>query len=445
MNIDTELLEHVEEELDRYHDRFGQFFGRLEPRMQSRKYLQGLLGAPDRRNGWELAETVGDAVPDPTQRLLYRSNWDVDGVRDTHIKFVAEEIGTRDGIFKMDETGFLKSGNCSAGVQRQYTGTAGKITNCQIGVFLGYGSGNGDMLLDGRLYMPKCWCDDLKRREKAQVPETLTFATKPLQGLEMLKHAVTDLKVPGRWVVGDEVYGNPAYFRRGVADLHLNYVLAVSSTTLVGKLVVSESRGRPIFSFWPFDQSLDVVTIARNLPSRYWKRIDTSAGERGPIRYDWGMVRIGLPEGGEGWLLIRRSIHDPEDMAFYLSNAGPRVTIKTLARVALSRFGIEQCFAEAKTEAGLDEYECRLWPAWYRHMTLAIMAHAFLVATKKTLKQTDLREYIARARCRPLCSATPSRHRKRLLLHGLDHIQNPKASHGLGKSVQGPLLPGVAT
>ncbi len=260
----------------------------------------------------------------------------------------------------------------------------------------------------------------------------------------MLKHAVTDLKVPGRWVVGDEVYGNPTDFRKGVAELHLNFVLAVSSTTQVGKLAAPDSRGRSIFSFWPTGKSLDVSTIARNLPSRCWKRIDTSAGERGPIRYDWGLARIVLPEGGEGWLLIRRSLQDRDDMAFYLSNAGPGTSTRTLARVALSRFGIEQCFAEAKTEAGLDEYECRLWPAWYRHITLAIMAHAFLVATKKTLDQPDLCEYIARARCRPLGLAAPPRHRKRLLLHGLDHVQNSEASHGSEKSVQGPLLSGAA-
>jgi SRSO17 transposase len=442
MKIDQKLLSRVEHELDAYHARFERFFLRSEPRVQSRKYLHGLLCAPDRRNGWELAEAVGDSVPDRTQRLLYRAGWDVDGVRDTHIGFVVESVGTRHGVFEVDETGFLKSGKSSAGVQRQYTGTAGKITNCQVGVFLGYHSGNGSMLLDRRLYMPESWCQDPARRARTQVPEELTFATKPELALEMLRHAVVDLKVPGRWVVGDEVYGNGSDFRRGVAQLGLTFVVAVSASTQVDKLP-DATHGRSVFSFWLAGSSLKVDTIARNLPSRCWKTIDTSAGERGPIRYHWGAARVVHPDGVEGWLLIRRSTSDPDDMAFYLSNASAETSTKTLARVALARASIEQCFAEAKTEAGLDEYECRLWPAWYRHITLAIMAHAFLVATKKTLEQADLREYIAHARCSPPGPTKPSRHRKRVFLHGLGRVQNPKAPVCAKKSLQGPLLQGA--
>lgn len=444
MNIDPKLLSRVEKELDAYHARFEEFFVRAEPRIQARKYIHGLLIAPDRRNGWELAEVVGDKVPDPTQRLLYRSCWDDIGARDAHMGFVAEHIGTRDGIFKLDETGFLKSGKSSAGVQRQYTGTAGKITNCQVGVFLGYGSGNGDMFLDTRLFMPESWCQDPDRRAIAQVPKGLTFATKPTLGLEMLKHAI-DLKIPGRWVAADEVYGNSKSFRRGVAKLALIFVAAVRSSTKVGKLSSSTDKGRPTFSFWPAGEFMSVDQIARNLPDYCWETIDTSAGERSPIRYSWALVRIVLPEGGEGWLLIRRSLQDREDMAFYLSNAGLGTRKKTLARVALSRVGIEQCFAEAKTEAGLDEYECRLWPAWYKHITLAIMAHAFLVATKKTLGQTNVREYLAHSRCRPPSSATPFGHRNRVLFHGVGEVQNQKASPGKGKSIRGPLLQGAST
>jgi len=443
MKIDKKILARVEQEMDKYHGRFEKYFPRSEPREQSRKYLQGLLSAQDRRNGWELAETVGDSVPDRTQRLLYRSSWDLNGVLDEHIQFAAEQVGTPHGTFVIDETGFLKSGKSSAGVQRQYTGTAGKITNCQIGVFLGYASGQGSMLLDRRLYMPKVWCEDVKKREKVQVPKELTFATKPRQALEMLRHAVSDLGFPGRWVVGDEVYGG-SVFRAEVAKLELKYVLAVSCTDTVKK-VPGEFSGRPLFSFWPEETSMSVDRIARNIPDRCWHSLVTKAGERAPIRYLWAAIRVMIATAEEGWLLIRRSLSDRDEMAFYFSNAPAETSVKTLARIALQRAEIEKCFSEAKTEAGMDEYEVRLWPAWYRHITLSMMAHAFLSATKKTFDHAILRQCLPRARCSSPGSAEPRRHRKRLFFHGLAKVQSQKEITGNEMSLPRPLLQSGST
>ncbi|MBF0503297.1 MAG: IS701 family transposase [Candidatus Riflebacteria bacterium] len=433
MKIDKKMLSRVEQEMDNYHGRFERYFARSEPREQSRKYLHGLLSAQDRRNGWELSETVGDSVPDRTQRLLYRSGWDLDGVLDEHIRFAAEHVGMPHGTFVIDETGFLKSGKCSAGVQRQYTGTAGKITNCQIGVFLGYASGQGSMLLDRRLYMPKIWCDNADKRNKVHVPQDLTFATKPQQALAMLKHAVGDLRFPGRWVVGDEVYGG-SDFRAEVAKLGLYYVLAVSCTD-TAKNISEQTSGRPPLSFWAEETSMAVNQIARNIPNRCWHSLVTKAGEKAPIRYLWAAIRVMISKTEEGWLLIRRSLSDRDDMAFYFSNAPAKTSVKTLAKIALQRAEIEKCFSEAKTEAGMDEYEVRLWPAWYRHITLAIMAHAFLTATKKTFDHAILRQCLPHARCSSPGSATPRRHRKREFLFGLGRVQSSKTPIGSSKSL----------
>ena len=440
MKIDETIVDRVEKAMDEYHRRFEGFFQRSEPREQSRKYLHALVTAPDRRNGWELAESSGDSLPDPTQRLLYRSHWDADAVRDEHIRFAIEHIGEEDGTFISDETGFLKTGKSSAGVQRQYTGTAGKITNCQIGGFLGYTSPTGSMLLDRALYMPKAWFEDPARCKKAQVPPDLRFATKPAQALKMLQHAVSALRVPGRWVVADEVYGNCPDYRTGVASLGLTYVAAVNRTTKVGKPASKQKEGRPVLSFWPAREEMSVELIARNLPAGEWEALATKAGERCPIKYWWAAVRVMMMGTEEGWLLIRRSMTDRDDLAFYFSNAGPDETLKTLATVALRRAAIEQCFAEAKTEAGLDEYEVRLWGAWYRHITLAMMAHAFLVATKKTLRDAILHIRAARAGRGQVRSDPPFRTRHKGVLSDVAKVQGREKAHGARRSLQKSLL-----
>src|SRR5919201_6925603 len=215
-----------------FHGRFAPFFYRREVRERSARYLRGLLGPVERKNGWQVAEAVGEADPQGIQRLLRVARWDADAVRDELIRFVAEQFGDADGIFVVDETGFVKKGTKSVGVQRQYTGTVGKTENCQVGVFLTYVGPQGHAFLDRRLYLPQGWTDDAERRTEAAVPETVTFQTKPDQAWAMLEHAWA-VGVSGRWVTGDTVYGQDPTLRErldGVAP-GCHYVLAIPATT----------------------------------------------------------------------------------------------------------------------------------------------------------------------------------------------------------------------
>lgn len=437
--MDKGIFKTVEKSMDEYHKRFERFFPRSEPREQSLKYMKGLIAAPDRRNGWELAEIAGDKCPDRVQRLMYRNNWDLEGVLDEHIRFCDEHFGHYDGTFIVDETGFLKSGKSSAGVQRQYTGTAGKIANCQIGVFLGYTSEHGNALLDRRLYMPESWISDRVCCGRAKVPADLQFLTKPQLALEMVRHAVFDLQCSGSWVVGDEVYGMDPCFREGLADLNLHFVLAVKRNMKVGK-VSGHKMGRIPLSFWPENTSMSLEKIAAGLPDSYWKSLATRAGERGPIRYEWAGLRVIVPGEGERWLLIRRSLKQPDDLSFYFSNAYSDTPIMQLAEVALRRFAIEQCFAEAKTETGLDEYEVRLWPAWYRHITLSMMSHAFLSALKKTLEDRIKNDSSIGARSFEEDYRAGNEAVRRRVFHRLDQLQDTKKDSGNARALPRKIL-----
>ena len=228
-----EEMEAWREDFEAFHARFAHLFARREPREQAAKYMRGLLAPVQRKNGWQVAEAVGDARPDRTQRLLYQAKWDADAARDELQAFVVETLGHPEGIGIIDETGFLKKGTHSVGVKRQYTGTAGKVENCQIGVFLAYVTPKGQTFLDRRLYLPREWCEDRERRRKAKVPEEVVFQTKPELAIEMLQHA-WERGVPMRWVTGDEVYGDNPKVRAAIrAEEGHYYVLAVSSNTPV--------------------------------------------------------------------------------------------------------------------------------------------------------------------------------------------------------------------
>jgi SRSO17 transposase len=378
-----------------FHARFAGLFSRSEPRALCSAYLRGLMAKVERKNCWQLAEELGESLPDALQRLLYRTQWDAEAARDLLQDFVAEEFGEPDGIGVVDETGFVKSGRRSVGVKRQYTGTAGKIENCQVGVFLSYASHQGHAFLDRRLYLPEDWCADSARCAKAYVPEATAFQTKPQLALEMLEHA-WDRGVPMQWVVGDEVYGNAAYFRQAVSEHERQYVLTVSVDTLVwvdrpavepaqravgGRL----RRKARIAADAPAATTVGEVAAA-GLGSE-WERLTVVEGEKGPITYDWARQRVvesreGLP-GETVWLLVRRSTKDPGEVAYYLSNAPAETPLLTLAQVATARWTIEQCFREAKGETGLDQYEVRTWHSWHRHITLVMMAHAWLASVRR--------------------------------------------------------------
>ncbi len=341
-------------------------FGRAEVRARAGRFLNGLLASVERRNGWQLAEQGGERTPDGVQRLLRTARWDADAVRDDLRSYVIEQLGAPAAVLVIDETGFLKKGTKSVGVARQYSGTAGRIENCQIGVFLAYASPQGGAFLDRALYLPKAWADDRLRRLEAGVPPDVTFATKGDLAQAMLARAFA-AGVPAAWVTGDESYGNDGDLRRWLEAQDRPYVLAVA-------------RSHPV---WRDGVQVRVEALAADIPDDAWQRLDVGAGSKGPRVYDWACARLPYwtADGRAHWLLIRRSVAKPDALAFYRAWGSDDVAIEQLARVAGRRWAIEEGFQRAK-ELGLDQYEVRRWEGWHRHITLCLLAHAFLVVTR---------------------------------------------------------------
>lgn len=386
-----------------FHARFAGIFSRPEPREQAGKYLRALMGPVERRNAWQIGEAIGDKRPGPTQRLMHQAVWSADAASDVHREVVIESFGDPEAIGVVDETGFLKKGTESAGVGRQYTGTAGKVENCQIGVFVSYLSPKGHVLLERELYLPKAWTEDRERREKARIPRAVRFKTKSALAMAMLARA-WKAHVPMRWVTGDEVYGNDPKFRDFVSANRRNFVLAVGCKTLVWttrpalESVPPKRRSRPampaIRAVLETEPPRTATALVASWAPERWRRIVTQFGEKGPIEHEWAAMRVvecrkHLP-GPERWLLARRSMGDPSEIAFYLADAGPDVPLDVLARVAASRYTIEQCFGEAKDDVGMDHYEVRQWPSWYRHITLCMMALTWLTMARAELDQVLL-------------------------------------------------------
>ena len=362
-----------DQDLDMLYQRIAPRFRRAEPRRRARTYLQALLSPCERKNGWQLAELVGETTPDGVQRLLNAADWDADLVRDDLRAYVVEHLADPEAVLVIDETGFLKKGDKSVGVKRQYSGTAGRIENSQIGVFLCYASSHGAAFLDRALYLPKEWARDLERREEAGVPEAVTFATKPELATGMLLRALA-AGVPCGWVTGDTIYGGDRSLRVTLEQRGQPFVLAVPSN-------------EPLWRDGP--QYLEARVIADELPADAWQRLSAGDGAKGPRWYDWAWqplwrLQLTAEERAQGhWLLIRRSIDDPTDLAYYVVFAPQATTtLKTVVRVAGMRWQIEVGFEAAKGECGLDEYEVRKWAAWYRHITLALLAHAFLTVIR---------------------------------------------------------------
>ena len=350
--------------LDELVARLGPRFGRIEPRRRARAYLGGLIAPLERKNGWQLAEAAGDRTPDGIQDFLSRMCWDADLVREDLRAYVVEHLGDPAAVLVLDETGFLKKGSKSVGVQRQYSGTAGRIENCQIGVFLGYSSRHGQVLIDRALYLPETWAKDRARRREAGVPQAVSFMTKPKLGRQMLERAL-DAGVPCAFVTGDSVYGADSSLRRVIERRGRGYVLAVTSAQrLAGQAV----------SAWAEDVSPEA-----------WARLSAGEGAKGPRVYDWAYVPVGrtTTASWQKGLLIRRKIGKPEDLAFDLTYAPAQTPTADLVRVAGTRWTIEACFEAAKGEVGLDQYEVRSWTGWHRHITLALLAYAYLAAIRK--------------------------------------------------------------
>jgi SRSO17 transposase len=321
----------------------------------------------ERKNGWQLAEQLGERHPRGVQRLLDAARWDADAVRDDLRAYVVEYLGDDRGVLVVDETGFLKKGTESVGVARQYSGTAGRTENCQVGVFLAYASPKGRAFLDRALYLPKAWAEDAARRAKAGVPPTVRFATKPALARSMLQRAFA-AGVPAAWVTGDTAYGTHPGLRPWLEAEPRAYVLAVPKTHRV----------------WLGERQETARVAMANLPSAAWQRLSAGEGSQGPRWYAWAAVSLSgpSPTGWRRWLLARRSLSDPSELAYYRVFAPADTPLEEMVRAAGSRWSIEEGFERAKGEVGLDQYEVRRWEAWHRHITLALLAHAYLEVTR---------------------------------------------------------------
>jgi SRSO17 transposase len=347
--------------------RLAPYFERAEPRQRVLAYLRGLLSPAERKNSWQLAEVSGDPTPYAFQHLLRRALWDPEAVRDELRRYVLQHLGDAEAVLVLDETGFLKKGRHSAGVARQYSGTAGKVDNGQIGVFLGYASVLGHVLLDRELYLPKEWTDNPERCRQAGIPAARRFATKPQLAQQMLARAFT-AGVPATWVTGDRVYGNDRRLRLWLEAQPRAYVLAVSGQEYV----------------WLGWRQRQVNTLLAALPEEGWTRLSAGDGAKGPRWSDWHWLPLAEPlePDWRRWLLVRRSVSDPADLTAYVVFAPQRTTLEEVVRVAGTRWTIESGFEAAKGEVGLDHYEVRSWTGWYRHITLAMWAYALLTVLR---------------------------------------------------------------
>lgn len=377
----TATVEDWAGELQALHTRIAPFFKRAEPRQRALSYLQGLLSSVARKNGWQLAEQAGEATPDGMQRLLNGAQWDAEGIRDELRGYAVEQLGSKEAVLVVDETSFIKKGEHSVGVKRQYCGTVGRIENCQVGVFLAYATSLGTVFIDRELFLPEEWVADPTRRRAAGIPEERVFLTKPQLASQMLERAL-DAGVQAAWVAGDCLYSS-SKLRRMLESRQQAYVLAVSSSFL---LRFFEEEGL---------RQAKVIELFAELPTHAWQCLSAGQGSKGERLFDWAWLRLWdlgdrLPEskrpyedyGFDKWLLARRNLNDVNELDYYLVFAPEAALLEQAVKVAGARWTIETGFEALKQEAGLDEYETRSWLGWYRHITLSLLAHAFLAALR---------------------------------------------------------------
>jgi SRSO17 transposase len=343
--------------------RIGPVFARSDALARAMSYLSALLSPAERKNSWQLAEVSGDPNPYGFQHLLGRADWDPDVLRDRLRTYVTDFLADSDAVGVIDETGFLKKGRHSAGVARQYSGTAGKVENCQIGVFLAYATSLGHTLLDRELYLPKEWTEDRDRCRSAGIPDDRAFATKPALAQQMLERTF-EAGIVLAWVTGDSVYGDDRKLRSWLEARKQAYVLAISSDETV----------------WINHVQRPTTTILAEMPSAGWETLSAGAGSKGERTYDWRRVELsdGVVKGWKRFLMFRRSISDPSEVTAYIVFAPNGSRLGEQVRVAGMRWTVEESIECAKGEVGLDHYEVRSFSGWYRHITLAIWAQAFL-------------------------------------------------------------------
>jgi SRSO17 transposase len=388
--MDGKQLRRLRPELDTFVERYLPLFGREENQPHARRFIHGLLGGQERRNVENVAEAVEGGVVRTMQKFVAQGSWgSADVLRELRTQ-VTESLGDEKGTINIDETGFPKKGKKSVGVKRQYSGTLGRVDNCQVGVFANYCSDKGHTFIDRRIYLPEEWCQDLPRREEAGVPPNIVFRTKPELGLEMTRMAAAE-KVPFQWVGGDSVYGDSPTFVQGVRELNKWYVLDVSSEAHVwlsepelGKPGPRGGRARPK------TKPISVAEAAAKLPPSAFRRIAVSEGSQGSIVYEYAERKVWFSEDGYPTemcerLLVRRSLNQDGDLKYHRSNAPQKVGLPRLAAQRACRWTVEEDIKASKGQCGLDEYETRGWVGWHHHTALSLLALLFLVLQKQRL------------------------------------------------------------
>jgi SRSO17 transposase len=369
------VLERWSDTLADLHGRIAHRFARAEVRERAGRYLAGLLGRVERKNGRQLAEAIGEPEPRGVQRLLSDAVWDADGVRDDLRSYVVDHLGEPEsGVLIVDDTGFVKKGAKSVGVARQYTGTVGDTANARVGVFLASASAKGAAFVDRALYLPRAWTDDPDRCRGAGVPAAVRFATKLTLAQRMLERAFA-AAVPARWAVADSFYGRSHAFRRWLEERGRAYVLMVPNTHAV------RYQGR----------RQTAAKLVRRLPSDTWVLRSVGMGVQGERLHRWACLPLSedCPPGMRRRLLVQQAMDDPSDLAYHLAYGPDATPVEELLRVGGRRWQIEEGFAQAKGEVGLDHYEVRTWAAWHRFMTLCLLAHAYLVVLRLAANQDE--------------------------------------------------------
>lgn len=362
--------------LKSFQQRLNPYFARREARQAAFNYIQALLSPVERKNGWQIAEQVGDMTPYRVQHLLGRAQWDEEQLCQEVRQYGIEGLREAEDIFALDETGFLKQGNQSVGVQVQYYGTTGHLENCQVGVFLAYGTTKGHTLIDRRLYLPKSWADDPQKRGKVGVPETIQFATKAQLAQQMLQSA-WDAGLRSAWVVADEVYGNDTSFGRWLEQSRQPYVLTVNKKHSV------------VIGWQPYRAE----ALCKSLLAEQWQRLSCGQGSKGEREYEWARVAVNCGDSGDfqRWLVFRRSLEQldsVQQVSYYQVFAPKDMSLATIAKVAGKRWCIEECFKLAKSQLGLADYEVRSWTGWHRHISLVLAAQVFLSVLRVQVEPT---------------------------------------------------------
>jgi SRSO17 transposase len=438
--MDGKQLRQLKPELDSFLERYLPLFGRPENHEHAERFVQGLLGGQERRNTENLAESVEGGVVRTMQKFVAQGCWEAADVLGELRRHVAEAIGDDEGTINVDETGFPKKGTKSVGVKRQYSGTLGRVDNCQVGVFANYCSPKGHTLIDRRLFLPQEWAEDNERREEAGVPQSVAFCAKPELGLEMVQTAVTH-QIPFRWVGGDCVYGDSPTFVQGVRELGKWYVVDTSSDARVW---LSQPRrqkvgsrnprgGRPRKKAKALTKPITVAEAAAGLSPSAFTRFTVSEGSQGPIVYAYAELTVwfseeGCPADQPERLLVRRSLGQEPEMKFHRSNAPAEIPLKRLAQQRSCRWTIEQDIQAAKGESGLDEYETRGWIGWHHHTALSMLALLFLVLQKLRLGKKRTADDCAGSSRNPSPSPGPSpvgRRRNR----GVEQLAHGKKPH----------------